>query len=875
MKNDQIITNALVDCFNDTMRLINTNDKLLQATNTAMSKTRFCPTDKNELQYNINKETANITVIQDTTFHAAGELVKNGDSVAVLNFASAVNPGGGVTIGVMAQEECLCRSSNLLPCLKQKRLMDEFYMPNRIADNHFYNDNIIYTKSVTVFKNDDAVPVVMSESDWFNVDVITCAAPNMRNVNKIDKNRLYSAFCSRIKAILDQALLNGADSVVLGAFGCGAFENPPETVARAFKYVIEKKYLYSFKNILFAIKGSSNNIFEVFHDVFNNEKGQIIKVVSQDEFLRRKENNPYYGKNFSIFGDSISTLEGYIPEDYKAFYDKENCEKAEINSISDTWWGKVITYFGGNLLVNNSYSGSKVTSAKEAFPSGISKKRISGLSKDGVNPDVIIVYMGFNDWAKGVPVKAPKNPDKPMSVYFDYAYFNMIIGLSKIYPDAEIWCCTLNPTYVDSRPDFEFPYEVMGINIEEYNSVIRSAAVADGRRLIDLFNNNMPNDTLDGSHPNQKGMDTLAKSVCLSVVKDEALVANNEFFNQELVSSVSEGEEYDNGETEKRTETETTDGPVNSDNTKKVNSDSMGEKAVFCSKCGSRISANDQFCMNCGEKTVGFTGVDAEDSPIEIIDNRYELIRLIGKGASSTVYLARDKRIDRVCAVKVVNKSIYSNIKAVKELLNEANKMKQLAHVSIPQLYDICDENNRLCIIMEYVEGKPMDEIIAAKKVLDEHTVIKWAKQLCRVLHYLHTLNPPRIFRDLKPNNIMIQSNGIVKLIDFGTMKIYDDRAAEDTVNLGTRGYAAPEQFGGRGITDARTDIYGLGMTMYHLLIGINPAQYPFDFKPISDYRQDISKKMEAIVMKCISLERENRYQSAVELLQDLEELDI
>ena len=176
---------------------------------------------------------------------------------------------------------------------------------------------------------------------------------------------------------------------------------------------------------------------------------------------------------------------------------------------------------------------------------------------------------------------------------------------------------------------------------------------------------------------------------------------------------------------------------------------------------------------------------------------------------------------------------------------------------------------------MEFIEGQNLNEIIKSQKnPLDEYTVVSWAKQLCRVLFYLHTLKPPRIFRDLKPANIILQSNGIIKLIDFGTMKNYVESCTEDTVNLGTKGYAAPEQFGGRGQTDARTDIYGLGMTMYHLITGVNPSLPPFEFKSPRYYRKDISVGLERIIMKCIEIERENRYQSAMDLLNDLDKLN-
>ena len=320
-----------------------------------------------------------------------------------------------------------------------------------------------------------------------------------------------------------------------------------------------------------------------------------------------------------------------------------------------------------------------------------------------------------------------------------------------------------------------------------------------------------------------------------------------------------------------------------SSNLEKMPSESktIESKKHICSKCGNVLNPNDRFCMKCGTKTdfekdddsKKDSSVNNEDVP-EIIDNRYKLIRQTGKGASSVVYLAQDKKLDRICAVKIVNKNTYANKIAAQESLNEANKMKLLAHISIPQLYDIFDDEDRLCIVMEFIEGKTLNEIIKSMtRPLDEYTIIQWSKQLCRVLFYLHTLKPPRIFRDLKPANIILQPNGVIKLIDFGTMKNYDDSRSEDTVNLGTKGYAAPEQFGGRGATDTRTDIYGLGMTMYHLITGVNPSLPPFEFKPIRYYRKDVSKGLEDIVMKCIAIEREERYQSAIHILKDLERL--
>ncbi len=917
------IKEELVKCFRDTISIINSNSDLLNSTKKAMSFTNII-TSIDNISIN-NNATVNILVTENTTFNAAKEYINLGQKVVVLNFASAVNPGGGVN-GAMAQEECLCRSSNLLPCLKQQYLMKDYYMPHRIANNPMYSDKVIYTENVTVFKTDDVLPKIMPSNEWFNVDVITCAAPNLRNVENINEDRLFSILCRRIDMILNTALIHKMDTVILGAWGCGAFKNPPETVAKAFKKIIDEKYQTAFKNIVFAIKNSNNNNLEVFKTILDftpekvkcdNDKhcfvvneeltgvteyicekcgittstivvpppecyhnlkqyigstigGKIIteqwfnKPIVLDEFKAWQKCNKYYNKTFSILGDSISTLDKYIPNGYKAFYSGDICKKSGVNTPEDTWWGKVINFFGGKLLSNSSYSGSRVTSENENFPAAYSKKRIKDLSKKGISPDVIIIYMGFNDWANGVGLEQVYDTSAILfnSMYFADAYGGMLYELKDKYPNSEIICCTLNPTFMSLNNLFVFPYDRAGEHIEKYNDAIRKNADAEKCTLINLYFYNKPNDTIDGSHPNTDGMNTLASLMCYALAND----TGRQFIDIDncLLPNIQ-------------------------DKVAIVDVPEISQMKKFCYKCGAKIELNDKFCMKCGTKVINNETeqsteepddneieikTDVDDVP-EIIDNRYKLIRQVGKGASAIVYLAQDMKLNRVCAVKIVNKNTYSNKMAAKESLDEVNKMKLLAHISIPQLYDIYDEEDRLCIVMEFIEGKNLNEIIKSlKKTLDEYTVVSWAKQLCRVLFYLHTLKPPRIFRDLKPANIILQPNGVIKLIDFGTMKNYDESCTEDTVNLGTKGYAAPEQFGGRGQTDARTDIYCLGMTIYHLITGVNPSLPPFEFKPPRYYRKDISNELERIIMKCIEIDRENRYQSAMDLFNELDKLN-
>lgn len=206
---------------------------------------------------------ANVLVSTKRTYEAASAY--KGKKVCVHNFASATNPGGGVTKGSSAQEECLCRCSTLYFNLNTSDMWAGFYSPHRNAQDPLHNDDCIYTPNVTVFKTDTAEPKLMPEADWYQVNVITCAAPNLRlmpsnamnsgdgmkQVKLVDKD-LYNLHVKRLSRIMEVAVAGGNEVVVLGAFGCGAFENNPEVVARASKEVVSK-YADCFEVIEFAI----------------------------------------------------------------------------------------------------------------------------------------------------------------------------------------------------------------------------------------------------------------------------------------------------------------------------------------------------------------------------------------------------------------------------------------------------------------------------------------------------------------------------------------------------------------------------------------------------------------------------------------------
>lgn len=1396
----------LINCFNDTLDISNSilSTETINAINSnKVYKEKFISNNRED------KYSAEIEVRENTSFNAAKQYSQFG-KVAVLNFANPHFPGGGVKNGAMAQEECLCRSSNLYLCLNAKNVYEDYYLYNRNIKNRFFSDRLIYTKNVTVFKDDSDVSLLMPQSEWFNVDVITCAAPYIANRKYTNKTALKELFKSRIKNIFESAIDNDVDVLVLGAFGCGAFKNPPDVVAKAFHEVIEEnEYSKKFERIVFAIKRTvgSGNLFvcpnvsaferEFLSFSFESEKNphfnvvhareriysvdekilvgdivqlkltnEIIRVTDKDfdgfeyageelnvenkgvktlfshddiekiiekvapvnrekyyslhqvknkkGFNEWKENNKYFGKQFSILGDSISTLKGYNPRGYKVFYAGENCGKSGVSEMQHTWWGKVIDFFGGELLVNNSWSGSRVTklpNSNELFPSGCSDERTNGLHINNVKPNVIIVYLGTNDWAFG----ARRDDETRLFCfddmeYFEYAYSEMLRKLKQNYPNAEIWCCTLNSTYMSANSKFVFPEIYNGNDIKKYNDIIRDCTRKNNCNLIDLYANQLPYDSIDGTHPNANGMGTLAVQIIRAMADDagasfldckdnehDYIVIDEFTGNPQYVCRKCGKEKIENAY-------------INPDcDTCLIEDEQMNKH--FCSKCGAAIDEKDRFCSKCGncleddkspyiwnsaymntanisEFTVSFgdcpivhisfdgekltiynringsrdgyiafpddffdnklvdltdnqrstikeylksidfsawktedlicenyengadgfcinnsftckfnngesfkcygpeyeafwkfvdflrefcdnswfepyqekpdyadntilltdkydldykyaptdpdktvilydntirlfiasrredlefkqdvvsVGKEAEcdvrfdsnyisrqharfyfenstwfiadtgsmngvwlngnklepktkyelaaDDEIDIahkeilvfyktkseesnvtkeqeiknleraicdfyktedketrkylfaiiaslllkcpmyvpvtadteamlkainienleigkelklqndvrmeiltievngeelvpifttkdevdkgpdtsilnmypcdylpkiaamdkniiinafgddnfvisktllnsiilpmlnetgsnndsenstdfevregvvIDGKYELLKLIGQSAFSKIYLAIDKRLDKAWAVKICDKkgALKSTIDA---MVNEANMVKHLDHPAIPTIVDIIDTDRYLCIVEDYIEGATLENILKEYGAQPQENVIEWAKQLCDVLGYLHSQNPPHIYRDVKPANIILKPDGKIVLVDFGIMRTYKPNNLADTVALGTKGYAAPEQYGNRQ-TDARTDIYGLGMTLHHLLTGVDPKTNNGQTLPICQINPNLSKGLEYIINKCIELDPDKRFQSMQEL---------
>lgn len=253
-----------------------------------------------------------------------------------------------------------------------------------------------------------------------------------------------------------------------------------------------------------------------------------------------------------------------------------------------------------------------------------------------------------------------------------------------------------------------------------------------------------------------------------------------------------------------------------------------------------------------------------------VIDGKYEVLREIGRGGMSVVYLAMDTHLNKQWAVKEIRKkgSGKNDEIVVNSLLAEANMMKRLDHPSLPRIVDIIDNGVTIYVVMDYIEGESLDKILNEYGAQSEEMVIGWAKQLCDALGYLHSQKPPIIYRDMKPANVMLKPEGNIKIIDFGIAREYKEQNLADTTVLGTKGYAPPEQYSGQ--TDARSDIFALGMTMHHLLTGVDPRNGE-PYAPVRQWNPELSEGIEIIIDRCVEPAAENRYQSCSDLLYDLE----
>jgi len=256
-----------------------------------------------------------------------------------------------------------------------------------------------------------------------------------------------------------------------------------------------------------------------------------------------------------------------------------------------------------------------------------------------------------------------------------------------------------------------------------------------------------------------------------------------------------------------------------------------------------------------------------------VLKAQYRIVRLVGGGGSAWVYQVEEQPpgSGKLWALKELRPQTQDKAEqavARKLFDQEARLLRDLDHPNIPKIADFFEEGGRAYLVMEFIWGESLEKRLAAANApLLESDVLKWAIQLCDVLQYLHGRQPPIIFRDLKPSNAMVTNTGVVKLIDFGIARTYKVGKKRDTVAMGSENYAAPEQWG-KGQTDARSDLYSLGATLYHLLANMapTPAFLPSEPLPLRNYNGALSKKTVALIEKAMARDRAGRFQSTAEM---------
>ena len=277
----------------------------------------------------------------------------------------------------------------------------------------------------------------------------------------------------------------------------------------------------------------------------------------------------------------------------------------------------------------------------------------------------------------------------------------------------------------------------------------------------------------------------------------------------------------------------------------------------------------------------------AETGVGRIIDNKYEILTSIGRGGMSYVWLGRDKRLDKMWAIKEFRPSTVSSQGAANRqaIIDEANFIKRLDHPAIPRVVDIIDTGASIFVVMDFIDGTALNKVLRQQgEPFEQERVIEWGIQLCDVLEYLHGLENPVVYRDMKPSNVMLRGDDTVKLIDFGISMELLPSGPSDTRVIGTGGYGAPEQVDKEVHkmipVDTRADVYALGATLYSLVTGHVPrtrkdengkVSVDFEMRPIREWDGQLSEGLEHILQKATEQDPKNRYQTIAEMRYDLE----
>jgi hypothetical protein len=263
------------------------------------------------------------------------------------------------------------------------------------------------------------------------------------------------------------------------------------------------------------------------------------------------------------------------------------------------------------------------------------------------------------------------------------------------------------------------------------------------------------------------------------------------------------------------------------------------------------------------------------DEPLRLgytLDRRYRISKVLGQGGMGRVYLANDTRLaDRPVAVKemIVGDGLHEQ-KAIEDFLREREVLARLSHPGIPSLYDYLADNGRHYLVMEFVPGGDLQQLLdklGPGRRLPEASVVRWSRDILEVLSFLHNQTPPIVYRDLKPGNIMIHQDGRAMLIDFGIARFLPPGGRG--TQIGSVGYAPPEQYAGK--VGPRSDLYSLAATIHHLLTGRDPQlEPPFSFPPVRALAPEVSAETERVLARALERDPDKRFTSAREMLRAL-----
>ena len=302
---------------------------------------------------------------------------------------------------------------------------------------------------------------------------------------------------------------------------------------------------------------------------------------------------------------------------------------------------------------------------------------------------------------------------------------------------------------------------------------------------------------------------------------------------------------------------------------------------LYCSACGTANQQPATKCFACGQPLVQVSASAVQTSiPLSshLLQQRYHILYKVGEGGFGAVYKAEDTLFDnRLVALKEMSQgglSAHEVAEATEAFKREALMLAKLVHPNLPRIYDYFTEQGHCYVIMDFIEGETLEEHLnkSVQGRLPVGKVLEIGIQLCSVLDYLHTRNPPIIFRDLKPANIMLTPNGYIYLIDFGVARHFKPGKARDTIAFGSPGYAAPEQYG-KAQTTAQADIYSLGVTLHQMLTGIDPSQTAFQFAPPQVSGQSFPRELDTLVMQMVEIDESKRPATVAIVKQELQSI--